>query len=566
MNKFCRVFAAAALSAAAGTSGIAAETCLNGCKIVPVELSVVTTSPEHLNFCYAFRYPDNVIHLNYAVGIHTVQATGRANISTDNGKTWTAERMPGGAAGRNSFYSKDGKRIQLSGQEGKILKKHKINIRVFDDATGKFNDKSSEIEFPHACSLMLHRDVIRTRDDRLLATDYGRKEGAKNFHINLLESTDDGRSWHYLSTVAEDKENRYPEGPDEATLVELADGSILSIFRVGGYVPAMQCRSTDGGKTWGEIEKSIGHGASPNAKLLSDGTLAVVSGRPGVYLYLDLTGTGKEYQRYAVYTASSSSYATVLETAPGEITVIYDESDFGTGRNPSAFSRIMAARYRIEKGDFRFSSDDPRGKGYTIFYSPAQRKRPDQLKIAYPQGYKGKPGQGINWVDVVDIPERPYPVLRMVSHGDGKSDEGFARSKYRCQLVPEDVEKVEIGFEFRLGEADIKLPQFMVAGTVAAGKDEKASGYVGFAVDRIRYFENGKRKELKCEIGTTKFHAFRMVIDGPAKQWRLYRQGEDKPLLTVATTPANVSEISWGDGGTSDVFGSADLSYIGIKY
>ena len=32
--------------------------------------------------------------------------------------------------------------------------------------------------------------------------------------------------------------------------------------------------------------------------------------------------------------------------------------------------------------------------------------------------------------------------------------------------VPDGVKKLEIGFEFRLGEADLKTPQFMVSGTV----------------------------------------------------------------------------------------------------
>ena len=156
-------------------------------------------------------------------------------------------------------------------------------------------------------------------------------------------------------------------------------------------------------------------------------------------------------------------------------------------------------------------------------------------------------------------------MLRICSHGDAKIVAGSQWSLFRSSLVPDGTDKIEVGFEFRLGEADIKTPQFMVNGMVSPTGAGRWFGYATFAVDGIHYLDNGVNKILPYEIGTTKFHAFRMVVDGKAKKWMLYRQGEEKPLLTAGVTTTQGSGVNWGDG-SAGVFGSADLSYIGWKY
>ena len=37
---------------------------LNGGRLEPVEMSMIEASNEHLNFCFATRFPDNSIYLN----------------------------------------------------------------------------------------------------------------------------------------------------------------------------------------------------------------------------------------------------------------------------------------------------------------------------------------------------------------------------------------------------------------------------------------------------------------------------------------------------------------------
>ena len=99
-------------SALAFSAAAVDATPLNGGKITPLELNVVETSPDHLNFCFAKRFSDGSIQLNHSTGIHTVTERGCTDISTDNGKTW--KKAPGILGGINSFENSSGKKIQIS--------------------------------------------------------------------------------------------------------------------------------------------------------------------------------------------------------------------------------------------------------------------------------------------------------------------------------------------------------------------------------------------------------------------------------------------------------------------
>ena len=78
-----------------------------------------------------------------------------------------------------------------------------------DEQTG-FTDYYSTIKLPFKSSFRLHRDVIRTRDGRLLLNGYLRKEGAAKLTAFVIESKDEGMSWNYLATIMEDTQKKYP--------------------------------------------------------------------------------------------------------------------------------------------------------------------------------------------------------------------------------------------------------------------------------------------------------------------------------------------------------------------
>jgi hypothetical protein len=84
---------------------------LDGGKVEPVELIMVGSTNEHMNFCFANNFPDGTIYMNHSEGIHTVSEYAVWRRSLDNGKTW--EKTPFHFGGFNTFVNKDGKKCQI---------------------------------------------------------------------------------------------------------------------------------------------------------------------------------------------------------------------------------------------------------------------------------------------------------------------------------------------------------------------------------------------------------------------------------------------------------------------
>ena len=61
---------------------------LNGGRIEPVRMTMIESSPEHLNFCFAHQFEDGSIYLSHSAGVHTVTEYGCRDHSLDGGKTW----------------------------------------------------------------------------------------------------------------------------------------------------------------------------------------------------------------------------------------------------------------------------------------------------------------------------------------------------------------------------------------------------------------------------------------------------------------------------------------------
>lgn len=59
--------------------------------------------------------------------------------------------------------------------------------------------------------------------------------------------------------------------------------------------------------------------------------------------------------------------------------MIYDESDFGSWRNPALFSRIVAMTLDVVRDDAsrRPETDDPEAAKYELYYSPASGLLPE---------------------------------------------------------------------------------------------------------------------------------------------------------------------------------------------
>lgn len=83
------------------------------------------------------------------------------------------------------------------------------------------------------------------------------------FGIPFAHAADQGRTWGEESTVAYDAEIA-GEGFVEPVMALCSDGDVLCVMRTNGYLPLMQARSSDGGKTGGKPTPTGSLGVDPD--------------------------------------------------------------------------------------------------------------------------------------------------------------------------------------------------------------------------------------------------------------------------------------------------------------
>ncbi|MBU1694397.1 MAG: glycoside hydrolase [Verrucomicrobia bacterium] len=154
----------------------------------------------------------------------------------------------------------------------------------------------------------------------------------------LFESRNRGASYDLVSVVATKADAPWgTEGPCEPSLALLPNGELLCIMRTGApwtgtgtavAQPLLAARSKDGGRTW-EYQKMPIVGVMPKLELMSNGVLALATGRPGNRLYFSTDG-GRTWGREVVLTrldGKTSGYCDILEVAPGRLLAVCDTMD-----------------------------------------------------------------------------------------------------------------------------------------------------------------------------------------------------------------------------------------------
>ena len=105
--------------------------------------------------------------------------------------------------------------------------------------------------------------------------------------IFVLASATNGDSWQYRSSLTWDPEmGKAVGGPSEGALTLLADGSLLAVFRVEQHENLWQSVSSTGGRTWGAPTQTNAWSVFPQLRTLSNGATVLVSGRPGLGMWL----------------------------------------------------------------------------------------------------------------------------------------------------------------------------------------------------------------------------------------------------------------------------------------
>jgi hypothetical protein len=214
----------------------------------------------------------------------------------------------------------------------------------------------------------------------LIASAYFEKKGETVFSSVILASEDDGHTWRYFSTVADPSmlpaSPKNPEGPNEISMIQLADGDLMAVFRAGGGPgwPLWRAYSNDGGRTWSKPESLQAQSAEPRLKRIANGTILLSTGRPGIFLWLstDVRATnwqsvdiGAHHNRWArdpSYRISAvpqrgtsqipdttTSYTQMVEVAPNRLLMVYDRSPEAKPVNAKDLTRIFVLPIEVER-------------------------------------------------------------------------------------------------------------------------------------------------------------------------------------------------------------------------
>lgn len=300
------------------------------------------------------------------------------SISTDRGKTWGSRCTIGGSAAVDSAYSysplKDGSIMVLGtgyctvepypagqasqfhiavttfsrgGKDVTIVRD--AVLRLTDPANAKRVDRAGEMKRERTFEVVPWGAIVDANANDLLVAAYLFTERDPRYRrLVLLRSTDAGRTWAQYSTVAAIEPSENPpswwgtEGPNEAAIVRTKDNRLLTIFRTGGSGANLgQTRSADGGKTWTRPEPSGIKGVAPRLRLLSNGVLALSTGRPApVSLMFSLDGNGQKWSHATEIFGgkeafekgkpkTTTHYADFVEVEPGKILIVYDSVPYG---------------------------------------------------------------------------------------------------------------------------------------------------------------------------------------------------------------------------------------------
>ncbi len=211
-------------------------------------------------------------------------------------------------------------------------------------------------------------------DGRLLATGYGMRDGEKQLQNFILASEDHGRTWRHFAKVAD--ASGLPagaEGPNEIAMIRLADGDLMTVFRVGsgsGW-KLRRSYSHDHGRTWSAPDVLPAWSVEPSLVRAANGTILLSTGRPGIHLWCSTDGRGQTWQHVdiaALHNAwapdashrigqyqdpevptiapgelwQTSSYTELVEVSPNQFILVYDRSPKPKPADSSDLTRIFA--------------------------------------------------------------------------------------------------------------------------------------------------------------------------------------------------------------------------------
>ncbi|MHB0946689.1 MAG: sialidase family protein [Sedimentisphaerales bacterium] len=275
--------------------------------------------------------------------------------SKDGGKTWNKGNLE---IGDSAFEFSDGEIVMFRGWFGKETEKDGIyafpfcrwtngSTKQLDEETTMvlpqrvLKDQKTRSQFGHGfVELFPNHSIIQLRDGSLMASVQGLFPYdacfPRGWRVFVVRSTDRGRTWNYLSTVATDFETKFSDGFCEPVLLPIPNGDILCIMRTGGdcenpHDPIHLSISKDDGMSWGQAMPITEFGVYPNAILMENGVIALCYGKPGNWMVFSLD-YGKTWGNAikindAPESVDAGHYNSLVEVEPGKLLLGYAQGD-----------------------------------------------------------------------------------------------------------------------------------------------------------------------------------------------------------------------------------------------
>lgn len=281
---------------------------------------------------------------------HVKVSTAKLAWSDDGGLSWTKPAQ--GRYGDPTLTLKNGDELLLPyylhplgegvmGEQFQICKKGGAKAKLSDDRLTVRGWPRPDRPNPTTgmAGFVFNGDTLADNDGTYLAMLYGYFQNTQRYALVLAESTD-GVDWTIRSTIADEHcPLEGAEGPCEAALCRLADGRLMSVFRLSSNVPYGQSFSDDEGKTWSEAKAMPGvFSVQPSLVTRENGSLALSGGRPGIFVWLNRGGDGKTWDKFDVVAnhneyvpnepitgaGITTSYTEIVEIDESHLLLIYD--------------------------------------------------------------------------------------------------------------------------------------------------------------------------------------------------------------------------------------------------
>lgn len=168
--------------------------------------------------------------------------------------------------------------------------------------------------------------VIEMPDGRLLWGIISRERNPADSMIGVVESTDGGKSFRFVTAMCHDVIKRVGE-PREPGIERLPSGELVSLIRSS---PMILVRSHNGGRTWSEPRNLNRPGVCPQLLRLPNGVLVASYGmRTHLHIMASWDGRGEEWTApLVIYEGQTGGYSNLQALGNDRFRVCYQEGTF----------------------------------------------------------------------------------------------------------------------------------------------------------------------------------------------------------------------------------------------